>query len=269
MPYNHAVARQHVVDSGVFRPRMLRLILEHGLHMETVLPKRLESARQHLESAARPQSKTEQALALLRQSGLVTASLEYSRRKVIVAQGSPAETLFFLQRGAAKSSIVSKQGKQAVTTILTPGSFFGEACLAGRATYTSSVEALVTCAAIPMKRHRVLAAIQEHRGLAELLMTHWVKRSLRTEEDLAYQLFTSSERRLALILVKMSEIDEASGATVLRSISQETLAQMVGTTRSRINLVLNEFRRQGLIHYDGGLHVRPSLATIVQGTLGS
>lgn len=222
-----------------------------------------------MESAARPQRRVENALALLGQSGLVTIPLEYARREVIISQGNPAETLFFLRRGVAKTSIVSNHGQQAVTGILTPGSFFGEACLAGMGTYTSSVEALVTCAAIPMKKHRVLAAIHEHADLAEFLLTHWVQRSLRTEKDLAYQLFASSEKRLARILVEISEMDQdLSGGTVLPSISQETLAQMVGTTRSRINFFLHKFRRQGLIRYDRGLHVNPSLATIVQRNAG-
>lgn len=201
------------------------------------------------------------ALALLRQADLLTVSTEYERKKVIVSQGSPADTLFFLQEGIVKITIVSTRGKEAVIGILPSGSFFGESCLAGREAYPSSVEALATAVVIPIKRDRVLSAIYKHSELAEFLLAHVIQRHLDTQEDLAWQLFTSSERRLARILVRMAEIGEnVEGGIVLPSISQETLAQMVGTTRSRINVFLKKLRRQGLIHYDKGLRIHFSLA---------
>ena len=206
---------------------------------------------------------TSHALALLRQADLLKGSADYGRKKVIISQGSRADTLFFLQKGMVKITIVSGRGKEAVIGILPSGSFFGESCLAGWETYPSSVEALATTVVIPMKRDRVLSAIGRHSELAEFLLAYLIRRHLETQEDLACQLFTSSETRLARILVRMAEIGEnVEGGIVLPSISQETLAQMVGTTRSRINFFLNKFRRQGLIHYDKGLRIHFSLAAL-------
>ena len=205
------------------------------------------------------------AVALLHRAGLVTRPMDYARRKVIISQGSPADSLFFLYRGTAKVSIVSKHGKEAVIGILSSGSFFGEACLAEQKVYASNVEALVTCSVISMKNEAVLSAIHKDPSLAEFLISYTIQRNLRTEEDLAYQLFAPSEKRLAHILVRIAEIGVSNrGGVVLPNISQETLAQMVGTTRSRINFFLNKFRRQGLIDYDNGLRIHPSLTTIVK-----
>jgi len=208
--------------------------------------------------------KSDNTLALLQRCGLLTTSREYKRRRVIVSQGSRAETLFFLQEGVAKVSIVSNRGKVAVLGVLSSGSLFGQACLTAPA-YTSSVEALVTCSVVPMPKHRLLSAIRDHPEFTEFLLAYFIERNLRIEEDLLYQLCSSSEWRLAHILVRMSDIGEdVGGEVVLPGISQETLAQMVGTTRSRVNFFLNKFMRQGLIHYDRGLHVHHSLAAMAR-----
>ena len=207
-------------------------------------------------------------LALLRACELLTPPMEYKRRRVIVSQGSRAETMFFLQKGMVKASVTSNEGVEAVIGVLSSGSFFGEGCLTGHA-YASSVEALVTCCAVRMPRHRVLSAIREHPNLAEFLLAYFIERNFRIEEDLMCQLCNPSEKRLARILVRMCDLGEdLGGEVVLPSLSQETLAQMVGTTRSRISFFLNKFRRQGLIHYDRGLHVHRSLAEMAKGHSG-
>ena len=206
------------------------------------------------------------ALTLLRQMGVATGVVEYGRKDVIFSQGSRAETVLLLQSGIVKITMVSGQGKEAVVDLLSRGSFVGEDCLAGRNTRAYSAEALVTTSAISVPKHRMLSAIRKSPELAEALVDHMVQRRLRTEEDLAYQLLSSSETRLARALMRIAqaaETDPGSGI-VLPPVSQETLARMVGTTRSRISYFLNKFQQQGLIEYDKGLRITRALLALVR-----
>jgi CRP-like cAMP-binding protein len=205
-------------------------------------------------------------LTLLRQMGAATSVVEYGRKDVIFTQGSRAESVLLVQSGIVKVTMVSGQGKEAIVDVLSRGSFLGEDCLAGRDTRAYSAEALVKTSAISMPKHRMLTAIRKSPDLAEALVDHLARSRLRTEEDLAYQLLSSSEARLARALIRIAqaaETDPGSGA-ILPPVSQETLARMVGTTRSRISFFLNKFRRQGLIEYDKGLRITRALLAIVR-----
>ena len=205
-------------------------------------------------------------LVLLRQMGAPTSVVEYSRKDVIFTQGSRAETVLLLQSGIVKITIVSGQGKEAVVDVLSRGSFLGEDCLGGRTTRAYSAEALVKTSAISMPRNQMLTAIRKSPDLAEAFVDHLVQCRLRTEEDLAYQLLSSSEARLARALVRIAQAadtDPGSGID-LPPVSQETLARMVGTTRSRISFFLNKFRRLGLIEYDKGLRITRSMLTFLR-----
>ena len=205
-------------------------------------------------------------LVLLRQMGAATSVVEYGRKDVIFTQGSRAETVLLLQSGIVKITIVSGQGKEAIVDILPRGSFLGEDCLAGRHTRAYSAEALVKTSAISIPKHQMLTAIRKSPDLTEAFVDQLVQCRLRTEEDLAFQLLSSSEARLARALIRLAqaaETDPGSGI-VLPPVSQETLARMVGTTRSRISFFLNKFRRQGLIEYDKGLRITRALLTIIR-----
>lgn len=205
------------------------------------------------------------AQALLDQTGLAINPIQYDRREIIFSQGSPAESLFFLQRGIVKISVVSKQGREAVIDVLSTGSLLGEGCLAGESVHSSSAEALMVCSVIPVKKQPLISALRKTPELAEFLIAYLAQRNLRTQEDLASQLFSSREKRLARMLVRLAELgqDESEGV-ILPSISQETLARMVGTTRSRVNFFLNKFKRQGLVSYDKGLRILPALISAAQ-----
>jgi CRP/FNR family cyclic AMP-dependent transcriptional regulator len=207
----------------------------------------------------------EGAQALFDQTGLAINPIRYNRREIIFSQGSPADNLFFLQRGMVKISVVSKQGKEAIIDVLSTGAFFGESCLAGESVHSSSAEALMVCSVIPIKKPRLISALRNAPELAEFLIAYLSQRNLRTKEDLASQLFSSREKRLARMLVRLAELGQnESGGVILPSISQETLALMVGTTRSRVNFFINKFKRLGLVSYDKGLRILPALISLAQ-----
>ena len=187
---------------------------------------------------------------------------EYRKREVIFSQGSRGDTLFYLQRGCVKVSVVSKQGKEAVIAILPPGSFFGEGSLAGQAVHVATATALVESSVLAFKKTEVSATIRTNSAFAEFFIAYLLQRKARIEEDLVDQLFNSSEKRLARLLVLLARVGKDEEAEIV-PVSQDTLARMIGTTRSRVNFFMNKFRRLGFIDYDKGLRVHPSLLTAV------
>lgn len=204
------------------------------------------------------------AVALLERSGTATIHAKYSRNEVVFSQGSRADTVFYLQRGRMKLSLVSAQGKEAVITILPARSFFGEGCLAGQSIHIATATALEDCSALAFKKKQVIRTIRLYPDFAEFFVTYLLKRTARLEEDLVAQLFHSSEKRLARVLLLLAHFGkDESPNEVIPNVSQETLARMIGTTRSRVNFFMNKFRRLGFIDYDNGLHVHPSLVKMI------
>jgi len=189
---------------------------------------------------------------------------EYSPGDVVFAQGDPANAVFYITKGEIKLSVLSKQGKEAVVAILKDGDFCGEGCLAGQPLRMASAVALSACTVTKVEKAAVVRLLQEEPAFAELFMAHLLSRNIKIEEDLVDQLFNSSEKRLARVLLLLANFGkEGAPQTVIPKISQETLAGIVGTTRSRVSFFMNRFRKLGFIDYNGGLKIHSSLLNIV------
>jgi CRP/FNR family transcriptional regulator, cyclic AMP receptor protein len=189
---------------------------------------------------------------------------QYRTRKTIFSQGDPADTLHYIESGRVKLTVVSKRGKEAVIAILGPGDFFGEGCLAGQERRMATATAMVEATIVSIKRSATLRALREEPAFAELFLLHMLSRSIRMEEDLVDQLFNSSEKRLARVLLLLASFGkETKPDLVIAKISQETLAEMIGTTRSRVSYFMNKFRKLGFIKYNGDLEVHSSLLNVV------
>ena len=189
---------------------------------------------------------------------------EYVEGQVIFAQGDLADAIFYIQKGKVKLSVVSKQGKEAVVAILGPGDFFGEGCLAGQPLRMGSAAAMSTGSIMKLEKAGVVRALHEHPVFAEAFVAHLLSRNIRIEEDLVDQLFNSSEKRLARVLLLLANFGkEGTPQTVIPKISQETLAGIIGTTRSRVSFFMNRFRKLGFVDYNGGLTIHSSLLNVV------
>jgi len=177
--------------------------------------------------------------------------LEYSGKHTIFTQGEPAESIFFLERGKVKLAVTSFEGKEAIVSTLGPGEFFGEGCLAGQPLRTATAISVGDCTLARVDKQMMVRMLHEKQGLAEMFVAHLLSRNIRYEADLVDQLFNSSEMRLARLLLLLSHFTrESKTETVVPGINQENLAQMVGTTRSRINSFMNKFRKLGFIDYN-------------------
>jgi CRP-like cAMP-binding protein len=214
-----------------------------------------------LETARNPGT-ADDAVKLLEAEGVVAALGKYRRREVIFGQGSPANTVFYLERGRVKLAVVSRQGKEAVIAILPPGSFFGEGSLAGQTVHVATATAFVDCAVLAFRKKEILNTIRKNPDFAEFFITYLLQRNARIEEDLVDQLFNSSEKRLARVLLLLAHFGKDEAPEVVQ-VSQETLARMIGTTRPRVSFFMNKFRRLGFIDYEKGLRVHPSLLAMV------
>lgn len=194
----------------------------------------------------------------------VQKTLDYAKKAVVFAQGDPADTVFYIERGKVKLSVDSHNGREAVIGILGPGDFFGEACLAGRDSRVSTAAALTECAVLRIPKPIMLRLLREAPAFAEVFLAYVLSRNLRVEEDLVDQLFNSSEKRLARLLLLMANFGtDGDHEQVIPKVSQETLAEMIGTTRSRVSFFMNRFRRMGFITYEGDIRVHPSLLSVV------
>jgi CRP/FNR family cyclic AMP-dependent transcriptional regulator len=179
-------------------------------------------------------------------------------------QGDPAESVFYIQIGKTKKTVLSEQGKEAVVALFGPGDFFGEGCLAGQARRLATVSAMTECVIARIEKSDIIRVIHEEPSFAELFISHLLARNLRVEEDLVDQLFNSSEKRLARVLLLLANFGkESKPEPVIAKISQETLAEMIGTTRSRVSFFMNKFRQLGLIDYNGHIEVHSSLLNVV------
>ena len=185
-------------------------------------------------------------------------------KQSIFIQGDQADAVFYIQKGKVRLTVVSKNGKEATIAILGEGNFFGEGALAGQVLRMGSAAALTACELLRVEKKVMMAALHREQTFSDLFVTYLLARNIRYEEDLVDQLFNSSEKRLARVLLLLARFGkEGSPETVVPKISQETLAEMVGTTRSRVSFFMNRFRKLGFIHYNGGLQVHSSLLNVV------
>ena len=194
------------------------------------------------------------------------AIIEYGANRTIFSQGQPADSVFYLRQGKVKLSVTSEQGKEAIVAILNAGEFFGEGCLAGQPLRIATANAMTDCTLARIEKARMTSMLHEQHELSEVFVTHLLSRNIRFEGDLVDQLFNSSEKRLARILLLLSHFGkESHSETVLPRVSQENLAQMVGTTRSRVSHFMNKFRQHGFVDYlgNGGLTVNSGLLSVV------
>ena len=189
--------------------------------------------------------------------------LTFRKDQTIFSQGSVADAVYYIQRGNIKLTVLSKQGKEAVVAILGPGHFFGEGCLNGHSRRIATARTADECVITRLEKATMLATIHNEQRFSALFMAHLLSRNGRIEEDLIDQLFNSSEKRLARALLLMARYGMPDQKLMLPKMSQETLAEMVGTTRSRINFFMNKFRDLGFIEYNGGLKINGSLITVV------
>jgi CRP/FNR family cyclic AMP-dependent transcriptional regulator len=188
----------------------------------------------------------------------------YARNKKIFSQGEPADAVFYIQSGRVKLTVVSKQGKEAVVAILGARDFFGEGCLAGQLLRMASAYAMSACSIMRLEKVGVVRVLKNEPAFSELFLHYLLSRNIRIEEDLVDQLFNSSEKRLARVLLLMANFGkEGKAEPVIPKISQETLAEIVGTTRSRVSFFMNRFRKMGFIEYNGGLKIHSSLLNVV------
>ncbi len=192
------------------------------------------------------------------------SALSIGKNKIIFSQGDTADAVFYIQEGKVKLTVISHQGKEAVIAILERGDFLGEACLAGRSARLSTATTLVASKIVRIDKTAMLRVLHDQPTFSELFLTYLLSRNMRIEEDLVDQLFNSSEKRLARVLLLLAHIGkEGKPEPILAKISQETLADMIGTTRSRVSFFMNKFRKLGFIDYNGGLKVHSSLLSIV------
>ena len=200
---------------------------------------------------------------LLDSAGIARTIATYAPSAVIFPQGGPATDVFYLQEGSVKLSVLSRTGKEAVVAILGPGDFFGEGCLAGQPRRMATALALSASTVLVIEMFQMLEMLHTQPALADRFLSHMLARNIRIEEDLVDQLFNSSEKRLARALLLLARYGTDDKPLRLPKLSQETLAEMVGTTRSRINFFMNKFRDLGLIEYNGDIKVNSSLLTVI------
>jgi CRP-like cAMP-binding protein len=206
--------------------------------------------------------------ALLATIGEGTKAMLFAKKRTIFAQGNPADAVFYLQTGKVKLAVVSKTGKEATIGILGDRTFFGEGSLAGQPLRMGTATAMTDCAVLRIEKNAMMQALHREPTLSEMFVAYLLARNIRYEEDLVDQLFNSSEKRLARVLLMLARFGkEGVPESVVPKISQETLAEMVGTTRSRVSFFMNRFRKMGFINYaggeDGGLQVHSSLLNVV------
>ena len=190
--------------------------------------------------------------------------MEFRRTAVIFAQGDPCDSVMYIQKGAVRLSVLSHSGKEAIVAMLGPGDFIGEGALAGQPVRMGTATAVATSTVLVLPKQQMTRLLHEEPGFSDRFIQYMLSRNLRIEEDLVDQLFNSSEKRLArtlLLLARYGKEDQPH--RVLPKLSQEVLAEMIGTTRSRVNFFMNKFRKLGFIEYNGGLKINTSLLSVV------
>ena len=188
----------------------------------------------------------------------------YQSNQVVFSQGDPADAVFYIQDGKVKLTVVSEQGKEAIVAILGPDEFCGEGCLAGQPRRMATAVAMVDCTILQIEKRAMIRVLRKEPAFSEMFVSHLLARTIRVEEDLVDQLFNSSEKRLARALLLLANFGkEGRPEPILAKVSQEMLAEMIGTTRSRVSHFMNKFRKLGFIEYNGTVQVHSSLLSVV------
>ena len=207
------------------------------------------------------------AAGFLASTGLGRRIIQVKANQAFFSQGSRADSVFYLQKGRAKLSVVSKNGKEATITLLSAGDFVGEESIAGAVGLRlATATAITACTALKIEREEMIRVMHEEHAFSDLFLKFLLARSMRTQADLVDQLFNSSEKRLARILLLMAEFGKPGDLepeTLIPKITQETLAEMIGTTRSRVSFFMNRFRKHGFIDYNGRIRVHKSLLNVI------
>jgi CRP/FNR family cyclic AMP-dependent transcriptional regulator len=213
--------------------------------------------------ATKPKRQFDPRVFLAKADGGRTISI-YRKDQVVFSQGDPADAVFYILQGKVKITVVSEQGKEAVVAVLSANEFCGEGTLAGQPRRMSTASAMTECEVMRLEKAAILRVLHEQPAFSEMFVSHLLARSIRIEEDLVDQLFNSSEKRLARALLLLANFGkEGRPEPIIAKISQETLAEMIGTTRSRVSFFMNKFRKLGLISYNGHLEVHTSLLGVV------
>ncbi len=204
------------------------------------------------------------AQAFLDSAGVARKVTEFRGKEAIFSQGDPAKDVLYIQKGGVRLSVVNETGKGAVVAVLGPGDFFGEGCLAGQLIRIGSATAITATTVLVIEKKEMIRVLHVEHAFSDRFISYMLSRNIRVEEDLVDQLFNSSEKRLARTLLLLARYGkEDKPQKMIPKVSQEMLAEMVGTTRSRVNFFMNKFRKLGFIKYNGGLHVDSSLLSVV------
>jgi CRP/FNR family cyclic AMP-dependent transcriptional regulator len=237
---------------------MLWLLLKSSLVIVTV---KVNTIKLKTESTRKPAFDVQ---AFLDSAGIARRIVEYRKSQKIYSQGDPATSVFYVQNGGIKLSVVNEVGKEAIFAILGPGDFFGEGCLAGQNVRMGTATAITPTTLLVIEKNEMIRVLHAEQAFSDRFVSYMLSRNIRIEEDLIDQLFNSSEKRLARTLLLLARYGkENRPEKVIAKISQETLAEMIGTTRGRVNFFMNKFKKLGFIKYNGGLHVDSSLLSVV------
>ncbi|MBE3135436.1 MAG: Crp/Fnr family transcriptional regulator [Acidobacteria bacterium] len=218
----------------------------------------------HEERATPPKPQPFDIRAFLESGGVAGKVVEHRRGEVIYSQGDPCDSVLYIQTGGVKLRVTSHAGKEAIVAMLEPGDFFGEGALAGQPVRMATAIAMSASALLVVEKQQMTRLLHEQHALSDRFLAYMLARNTRVEADLVDQLFNSSEKRLARTLLLLARYGRRDAShRVLPKMSQETLAEMVGTTRSRVNFFMNKFKKLGFIEYNGGLRINDSLLSIV------
>jgi CRP/FNR family cyclic AMP-dependent transcriptional regulator len=227
---------------------------------------RQPEARSPKPEARSPKLETRPAFevfAFLNSDEVSTKRIEFRKSQILFSQGEPAKQVFYIQEGSVKVAVTSTAGKEAVVAIIGPGDFLGEGCLAGQPLWIATATAMTQGSALVVEKAEMLRLLHTEHEFSDRFISYMVTRNLRTEEDLIDQLFNSSEKRLARTLLLLARYGKPNQALTVPKVSQTVLAEMVGTTRTRVNFFMNKFKKLGFIEYNGGLKINNSLLSVV------
>jgi CRP/FNR family cyclic AMP-dependent transcriptional regulator len=226
--------------------------------------KAIASSRKIVPTGRSAQKRTFDPQAFLDTAGVARRVVEYRKLQKIYSQGDPANTVMYVQEGGVRLSVVNEAGKEAVLAMLGPGDFFGEGSMAGQSVRMGTASAMRSTTLLVIEKNEMIRVLHDEHAFSDRFVSFMLSRNIRIEEDLIDQLFNSSEKRLARILLLLARYGkDPNPKKELPKVSQETLAEMVGTTRGRVNFFMNKFRKLGFIHYNGGLQVHDSLLSVV------
>jgi len=247
-----------MIRTCVNRVILLRFALSGGVMKVIASSSKIKSQEKLKEKSAF------NAQTFLDSAGVARKVLQYRGSQKIYSQGDPATSVMYLQKGSVKLSVVNAVGKEAVVAILGAADFFGEGCLAGQRTRMGTATAITPAAILVIEKSEMMRVLHAEQALSDRFMSYVLSRNIRIEEDLIDQLFNSSEKRLARTLLLLARYGkESQPQKMLPNVSQQMLAGMIGTTRSRVNFFMNKFRKLGFVHYNGGLQIDSSLLSVV------